>query len=46
MENVVYANGFEEYIDGTKPCPPQELHTGELNPDFVQWRRFDRMVLS
>ncbi|RVW80238.1 Retrovirus-related Pol polyprotein from transposon RE1 [Vitis vinifera] len=46
MENVVYANGFEEYIDDTKPCPPQELHTGELNPDFVQWRRFDRMVLS
>ncbi|KAJ9672694.1 hypothetical protein PVL29_026062 [Vitis rotundifolia] len=46
MENVVYANGFEEYIDGTKPCPPQELHTGELNPAFVQWRRFDRMVLS
>ncbi|RVX10831.1 Retrovirus-related Pol polyprotein from transposon RE2 [Vitis vinifera] len=44
MENVVYANGFEEYIDGTKPCPPQELHTGELNPDFVQWRRFDRMA--
>ena len=46
MENVVYANGFEEYIDDTKPCPPQELHTGKLNPAFVQWRRFDRMVLS
>ncbi|RVW21555.1 Retrovirus-related Pol polyprotein from transposon RE1 [Vitis vinifera] len=46
MENVVYANGFEEYIDDTKPCPPQELHTGELNPAFVQWRRFDCMVLS
>ncbi|RVW14006.1 Retrovirus-related Pol polyprotein from transposon RE1 [Vitis vinifera] len=44
IENVVYANGFEEYIDGTKPCLPQELHTGELNPDFVQWRRFDRMA--
>ena len=36
MENVVYANGFEEYIDGTKPCLSQELHTGELNPAFVQ----------
>ncbi|RVX16768.1 Retrovirus-related Pol polyprotein from transposon RE1 [Vitis vinifera] len=44
MENVVYANGFEEYINGTKPCPPQELHTSELNPTFVQWRRFDRML--
>ena len=46
MENVVYANGFEEYIEGTKSCPPKELPTGDLNPDFVQWRRFDRMVLS
>ena len=46
MENVVYANGFEEYIDDTKPCPPQELHTSELNLAFVQWRHFDRMVLS
>ena len=46
MENVVYANGFEDYIEGTKSCPPKELPTGDLNPDFVQWRRFDRMVLS
>ncbi|RVW79650.1 hypothetical protein CK203_065290 [Vitis vinifera] len=45
MENVVYANGFEDYIEGTKSCPPKELPTGDLNPDFVQWRRFDRMVL-
>nr|CAN82610.1 hypothetical protein VITISV_021745 [Vitis vinifera] len=44
MENVVYANGFEEYIEGTKSCPPKELPTGDLNPDFVQWRRFDRML--
>ncbi|RVX10653.1 Retrovirus-related Pol polyprotein from transposon TNT 1-94 [Vitis vinifera] len=46
MENVVYANGFEDYIEGTKSCPPKELPTGDLNPDFVQWRVFDRMVLS
>ncbi|RVX07394.1 Retrovirus-related Pol polyprotein from transposon RE1 [Vitis vinifera] len=44
MENVVYANGFEEYIEGTKSCPPKELPTGDINPDFVQWRRFDRMT--
>ncbi|RVW64436.1 Retrovirus-related Pol polyprotein from transposon RE1 [Vitis vinifera] len=44
MENVVYANGFEDYIEGTKSCPPKELPTGDLNPDFVQWRRFDRMT--
>nr|CAN82380.1 hypothetical protein VITISV_021579 [Vitis vinifera] len=46
MENVVYANGFEEYIEGTKSYPPKELPTGDLNLDFVQWCRFDRMVLS
>ncbi|RVW58393.1 hypothetical protein CK203_113255 [Vitis vinifera] len=35
MENVVYANGFEEYIEGTKSCPPKELPTGDLNLDFT-----------
>eukprot|EP00261_Vitis_vinifera_P016565 XP_010645732.1 PREDICTED: uncharacterized protein LOC104877922 [Vitis vinifera] len=46
MENVFFANGFEEFIEGTKPCPSKELPTGEINPEFVQWRCFDRMVLS
>ena len=22
MENVIYANGFEEHIEGLKECPP------------------------
>lgn len=21
MENVIYANGFEEFVEGFKPCP-------------------------
>ncbi|RVW76269.1 Retrovirus-related Pol polyprotein from transposon RE1 [Vitis vinifera] len=25
MENVIYANGFEEHIEGLKPCPPQMI---------------------
>ncbi|RVW31758.1 hypothetical protein CK203_102021 [Vitis vinifera] len=40
MENVVYANGFEDYIEGTKSCPPKELPTGDLNPDFVAMAPF------
>ncbi|KAL6315866.1 hypothetical protein AAG906_012202 [Vitis piasezkii] len=35
MENVFFANGFEEFIKGTKPCPSKELPTGEINPEFV-----------
>ena len=32
MENVIFANGFEDYIDGLKVCPPKETNTGVLNP--------------
>ena len=31
MENVIFANGFEDYIDGLKVCPPKETSTGVLN---------------
>ncbi|RVW71084.1 Retrovirus-related Pol polyprotein from transposon RE1 [Vitis vinifera] len=46
MENVIFANGFEDHIEGLKICPPQKTSSGETNPDFVMWRRFDRMILS
>ena len=46
MENVIYANGFEEHIERLKPCPSQMTVTGEVNPDFLTWRRFDHMILS
>ena len=46
MENVVYVNGFEDYIDDTKHCPEKEIRSREFNPDFVQWRRCDRMILG
>ena len=46
MENVVFTNGFEVYIDANKPCRPKELYPGELNPESIQWRRFDRTILS
>ena len=46
MENVIFANGFEDYIDGLKVCPPKETNTGVLNPEFILWRRFDCMILT
>ena len=46
MENVVFANGFEDYIDGTKKCQPKEIRSGEANPEFIKWRRLDRLILS
>ncbi|RVW57741.1 hypothetical protein CK203_116248 [Vitis vinifera] len=30
MENVIYANGFKEHIEGLKPCPPQMIATCEI----------------
>ena len=36
MENVVFANGFEDFLNGVKQCPLKELHSGEINPEFVQ----------
>ena len=39
-------NGFEDYIDGTKKCPPKEIRSGEANPEFIKWRRLDRLILS
>ena len=46
MENVIYANGFEDHIEDLKPCPPKIISIGEVNPDFLVWRRYDRMILS
>ena len=42
----MFVNGFEDFIDGVKQCPPKELHSGEINPEFIQWRRLDRTILS
>ena len=32
MENVIFANGFEDYINGLKVFPPKETSTSVLNP--------------
>ena len=46
MENAVFVNGFKDYIDGTKKCPLEEIRSGEANPEFIKWRRLDRLILS
>ena len=42
MENVIYANGFEDHIEGLRPCPPKTISTGEVNPNF--WFGGDMIV--
>ena len=39
MDNVVFANGFEEYIEGIKSVP-QKKQAG------IQRKRYDMMILS
>eukprot|EP00261_Vitis_vinifera_P019697 XP_010650252.1 PREDICTED: uncharacterized protein LOC104879339 [Vitis vinifera] len=46
IDNVVFANGFEDFIDGFSICPDKELSSGLINPAFVAWRRQDRTILS
>jgi hypothetical protein len=46
VDNVVFANGFEDFIDGSSICPEKELSPGVLNPAFIAWRRQDRTILS
>ena len=34
MENVVFANGFEDHIEGLKVYPPKVTSSGETNLRF------------
>ncbi|KAL5580052.1 hypothetical protein UlMin_012494 [Ulmus minor] len=47
MDNVIYANGFENFIEGLSVCPEKTIPTtGNINPEFVTWRRQDILILS
>ena len=46
IDNVIFANGFEDFIEGTSIYPKKQLNSGEINPAFVAWRKQDRNVLS
>ncbi|KAL5539798.1 hypothetical protein UlMin_044292 [Ulmus minor] len=47
MDNVIFANGFEDFIEGSSVCPEKTIQaTGLSNPEFIAWRRQDRLILS
>ncbi|KAL5556152.1 hypothetical protein UlMin_038388 [Ulmus minor] len=46
IDNIIFANDFEDFIKGTSICPEKQLSSGEINPTFVAWRRHDRTILS
>jgi hypothetical protein len=46
IDNIVVANCFEDFIDGTSVCPEKELSACVINPTFIAWRRQDRTILS
>jgi hypothetical protein len=39
IDNVVFANGFKDFIDGTSIYTEKELSPGVIHPAFVAWRR-------
>ena len=46
--NVVIASGHEQFLEGTDPIPPKFIN-GDFqspNPEFVQWERLNRLVMS
>ena len=38
MENVIFANGFEDHIEGLKLCPSKTANNGETNSRFILWQ--------
>jgi len=35
FDNIVFVNGFEDFIDGTYVSPEKELSAGLINPAFI-----------
>lgn len=50
VENVMQANGFYEYLEGTVEYPPSQISSAEgtlsSNPAFVLWKLIDTQLLS
>ncbi|KAL5548887.1 hypothetical protein UlMin_004118 [Ulmus minor] len=47
MDNVIFANGFEDFIEGSSVYPEKTIQaTGLSNSEFIAWRRQDRLILS
>ena len=37
MENVIFANGFEEYVEGVKQCPSKNIFDERLDSNFPHY---------
>ena len=36
MDNVIFANGFEDFIEGSSVCPEKTIQaTGLINPELI-----------
>ena len=47
MDNMIFANGFEDFMKGSSVCPEKIVEvTGLVNPEFVAWHSQDHMILS
>ena len=48
MLNVIIANGLEDFIDGSRPCPVKFLDTeqGIVNPEYTLWHIYNRLIMS
>ena len=46
--NVIIANGLEDFIDGSRPCPMKflNLEQGMVNPEYTLWHRYSRLIMS
>ena len=46
--NEIIANGLEDFIDPDQSSPPKYLDAAcpQVNPEFVQWDRLNRLVMS
>lgn len=48
LPNVIIANGLEEFIDGSRICPPKFLdnQTQVVNPEYSTWQRYNCLLMS
>ena len=46
--NVIIANELDDFIDGSRHCPPQflDLQQQIINPEYWVWQRYNRLSMS
>ncbi|KAJ9700302.1 hypothetical protein PVL29_005888 [Vitis rotundifolia] len=46
--NVIIVNGLDDFIDGSRPCPPRflDLQQQILNLEYSVWHRYNRLLMS